>query len=80
MTVTQRMRAMCLPECVGSPSPIWTLQRGQRWVNFLKPGRQPTNKEANQDPKRQQVIAKHQPDEVISLSTSVTIYKTEGIF
>ena len=71
--LTKIMRAMCLPECLGSASLIRALQRGQRWVNLLNPGRQFTNKEASQEPKRQQVMAKHQPEEEIPLVTSVTI-------
>ena len=72
-TVTKMMRAMCLPACFGSPSPMRALQQGQRWVNLLNPGRHLTKKEASQEPKRQQVMAKHQPEEEISLVTSVTI-------
>ena len=71
--VTKMMRAMCLPACSGSPSPMIALQQGQRWVNFLNPGRHLTNKEASQEPNTQQVMAKHQPEEEISLVTSVTI-------
>ena len=71
--VTKMMRAMCLAACLGSALPMRALQQGQRWVNFLKPGRHFTRKEASQEPKRQQVMAKHQPEEETSLVTSVTI-------
>ena len=54
--VRKMMRAMCFAACLGSALPMRALQQGQRWVNFLKPGRHLTRKEASQEPKRQQVM------------------------
>ena len=75
--VATMMIAICVPECLGSPTPMSALQKGQRWVNLLKPGRQHTRQETSQEPQRQQRMAKPQPEEEISLLTSVTIWEWE---
>ena len=72
MVVTM-MRAISSLECLGSPTPMINLQWGQRWVNFLNPGRHLTRQETIQDPQRQQMMANSQPEEETSLLTSVTI-------
>ena len=63
-------------EWFGSTSPTMTLQRGQKWVNFLNPGRQFTRQLAIHEPKQQQRIAHAHPLPEIELSTFVEIYKT----
>ena len=67
------MIAISAPECFGSTTPMIDLQRGQRWVYLLNPGRQFTRQETSQEPNRQQRMAKTQPEEEISLLTLVTI-------
>ena len=46
-------------------------QEGQKWENFLKPGRQKTRQLAHQDPQKKQQMAKNQPSGLISSLTVV---------
>ena len=71
--ITSHTMILWLVEWFGSTSPTMTLQRGQKWVNFLNPGRQITRQLAIHVPKQQQRIAHAHPLPEIELSTFVEI-------